>query len=122
MSPNLNIILWYHDRIEIDTSFSVMAVAPQTPKCHHNLRCTSVVVTFGNLWCDSHDLKLSTNSFNNVYQLFELGCSDKAVKAGFSQQSLGLAIPNFRNCYQLLRIIYISSAEICNTNFWWWLE
>ena len=63
-SPNLKLILWYHDRIEIDTSSSVMAVTPQTPKCHHNLGCASVVVTFGSLWCHSHDLKLGINSFN----------------------------------------------------------
>ena len=55
-TPNLKLISWYHDRIEIDTSFSVMAVTPQTPKCHHNLGCASVVVTFGSLWCHSHDL------------------------------------------------------------------
>ena len=65
-TPNLNLILWHHDRIEIDNSFSVMAVAPQTPKCHHNLGCASVVVTFGSLWCHSHDLKLGINSFNNT--------------------------------------------------------
>ena len=64
-TPDLKLILWYHDRIEIDTSFSVMAVTPQTPKCHHNLGCASVVVTFGSLWCHSHDLKLGINSFNN---------------------------------------------------------
>ena len=42
-----------------------MAVTPQTPKCHHNLGYASVVVTFGSLWCHSHDLKLGINSFNN---------------------------------------------------------
>ena len=68
-TPNLKLILWYHDRIEIDTSFSVMAVTPQTPKCHHNLGCASVVVTFGSLWCHSHDLKLGINSFNH-FMLF----------------------------------------------------
>ena len=41
-----------------------MAVTPQTPKCHHNRGCASVVVTFGSLWCHSHDLKLGINSFN----------------------------------------------------------
>ena len=47
-----------------------MAVTPQTPKCHHNLGCASVVVTFGSLWCHSHELKLDINSFNNdlVYE------------------------------------------------------
>ena len=78
MAPNLKLILWYHDRIESDTTFSVMAVTPQTPKCHHNLGCASVVGTFGSLWCHSHevvgtfgslwchshDLKLGINSFN----------------------------------------------------------
>ena len=63
-TPNLKLILWYHDRIEIDTEFEVMAVTPQTPKCQHNLGCASVVVTFGSLWCHSHDLKLGINSFN----------------------------------------------------------
>ena len=63
MTPNLKLILWYHDKIGIDTSFSVMAVTPQTPKCHHNLGCASVVVTFGSLWCHSHDRKLGINSF-----------------------------------------------------------
>ena len=50
--------------------FEVMAVTPQTPKCHHNLAVTpqtptchhnlgyvSVVVTFGSLWCHSHGRK-----------------------------------------------------------------
>ena len=63
-STNLKSILWYHDRIEIDTSFSVMVVTPQTPKCCHNLGCASVVVTFGSLWCHSHYLKFGINSFN----------------------------------------------------------
>ena len=46
-----------------------MAVTPQTLKCHHNLGCPSVV-TFGSLWCHSHELKLGINSFNNdlVYE------------------------------------------------------
>ena len=66
MAPNSKLIMWYHDRIEIDTSYSVMAVTPQTtPKCHHKLGCASVVVTFGSLWCHSHDLKLGINSFNH---------------------------------------------------------
>ena len=40
-----------------------MTVTPQTPTCHHNLGRASAVVTFGSLWCHSHDLKLSINSF-----------------------------------------------------------
>ena len=63
MTLNLKLIVCYHDRIEIDTKFEVMAVTPQTPKCHHNLGCASVVLTFGSLWCHSHDLKLGINSF-----------------------------------------------------------
>ena len=43
-----------------------MAVTPQIPKCHHNLGSASVVVTFGSLWCHSHDLKLGINSFNKA--------------------------------------------------------
>ena len=39
----------------IDTEFEVMAVTPQTPKCHHNRGAAEVVVTFGSLWCHSHD-------------------------------------------------------------------
>ena len=58
----LSVFLYTHFRIPcniegIDTSFSVMAVTPQTPKCHHNLGYASVVVTFGSLWCHSHDRK-----------------------------------------------------------------
>ena len=49
MLLNLNLILCYHDRIEIDTSFSVMSMTSQTTKCHHNIGCYSVVVTFGSL-------------------------------------------------------------------------
>ena len=41
-----------------------MAATPQTPKCHHNLGYAWVVVTFGSLWCRSHDLKLGINSYN----------------------------------------------------------
>ena len=33
----------------IDTKFSVMAVTPQTPKCHHNRGVAEVVVTLGSL-------------------------------------------------------------------------
>ena len=46
MIPNLKLILWYHDRIGY----------------------ASVVVTFGSLWCHSHDLKLGINSFNYTLQ------------------------------------------------------
>ena len=60
-TPNFKLIVWYQDRIEIDASFSVMAVTTQTPKWHHNLGCASVVVTFGSLWY--HDRKLYINSF-----------------------------------------------------------
>ena len=45
----------------IDTEFEVMAVTPQTPKCHHNRDAAEVVVTFGSLWCHSHDRKQGIN-------------------------------------------------------------
>ena len=48
----------------IDTSFSVMAVTPQTPKCHHNRGAAEVVVTFGSLWCHSHDRKRGINFYS----------------------------------------------------------
>ena len=48
----------------IDTSFSVMAVTPQTPKCHHNRGAAKVVVTFGSLWCHSHDRKRGINFYS----------------------------------------------------------
>ena len=48
----------------IDTQFSVMAVTPQTPKCHHNRGVAEVVVTFGSLWCHSHDRKRGINFYS----------------------------------------------------------
>ena len=42
-----------------------MAVTPQTPKCHHNRGAASVMVTFGSLWCHSHDRKRGIN-FNSI--------------------------------------------------------
>ena len=47
----------------IDTEFEVMAVTPQTPKCHHIRGAAEVVVTFGSLWCHSHDLKRGINFY-----------------------------------------------------------
>ena len=47
----------------IDTEFEVMAVTPQTPKCHHNRGVAEVVVTFGSLWCHSHDRKRGINFY-----------------------------------------------------------
>ena len=44
----------------IDTELDVMAVTPQTPKCHHNRGTAEVVVTFGSLWCHSHSRKRGT--------------------------------------------------------------
>ena len=38
-------------------SITLMAVTPQTSKCHHNWGAAEVVVTFGSLWCHSHDRK-----------------------------------------------------------------
>ena len=61
-NADLKLILWYHDRIEIDTSFAVMAVTPPTPKCYHNLGCATVVVTFWCPWCHSRHFKLGINS------------------------------------------------------------
>ena len=49
---------------EIDTEFVVMAVTPQTPKCHHNRGAAEVVVTFGSLWCHSHDHKQGINFYS----------------------------------------------------------
>ena len=83
-SPDLKLILWCHDTIDIDTSFSVMTVTPQIPKYNHNLccasvmvtfqglRCTSVAVKFRSLWLHSHDLKHCINSFNIWKFLFTL--------------------------------------------------
>ena len=48
----------------IDTEFEVMAVTPQTPKCHHNRGAAEVVVTFGSLWCHSHDRKRGINFYS----------------------------------------------------------
>ena len=48
-----------------------MAVTPQTPKCHHNLGCASVVMTFGSQWCHGHDRKRSINSSNQTGCLSE---------------------------------------------------
>ena len=50
----------------IDTEFEVMAVTPQTPKYHHNRGAAEVVVTFGSLWCHSHDLKLGINFYSII--------------------------------------------------------
>ena len=51
----VNELIFLHDVEGIDTEFEVMAVTPQTPKCHHNRGAAEVVVTFGSLWCHSHD-------------------------------------------------------------------
>ena len=48
----------------LDTKFEVMAVTPQTPKCHHNRGVAEVVVTFGRLWCLSHDRKRGINFYS----------------------------------------------------------
>ena len=48
----------------IDTEFEVMTVTPQTPKRHHNRGATEVVVTFGSLWCHSHDRKQGINFYS----------------------------------------------------------
>ena len=48
----------------IDTKFEVMAVTPQTPKYHHNRGVAEVVVTFGSLWCHSHDRKRGINFYS----------------------------------------------------------
>ena len=48
----------------IDIEFEVMAVTPQTPKCHHNRGAAEVVVTFGSLWCHSHDRKRGINFYS----------------------------------------------------------
>ena len=48
----------------IDTEFEVMAVTPQTPKCHHNRGAAEVVVTFGSLWCHSYDRKRGINFYS----------------------------------------------------------
>ena len=53
-------IIYGHDE-GIDTEFEVMAVTPQTPKYHHNRGVAEVVVTFGSLWCHSHDRKQGIN-------------------------------------------------------------
>ena len=37
--------------------------------------CASVVVTFGTLWCHSHDLKLGINSFNHIYRVRPAWCT-----------------------------------------------
>ena len=52
-----------------DTSFSVMAVTPQTHKYHHNRGCASVVVTFWSLWCHSHDQKRGVNFYSIMVSL-----------------------------------------------------
>ena len=48
----------------IDTEFEVMALTPQTPKCHHNRCAAEVVVTFWSLWCHSHDRKRGINFYS----------------------------------------------------------
>ena len=48
----------------IDTKFEGMDVKPQTPKCYHNRGVASVVVTFGSLWCHSHDRKRGINFYS----------------------------------------------------------
>ena len=63
---NLTLILWYHDRIEIDTSFSVVVVTPQTPKCHHNL-CASAVVTFGVTAMTENELSVPSTLHGIMY-------------------------------------------------------
>ena len=50
----------------IHTEFEVMAVTPQTPKCHHNRGVAEVVVTFGSLWCHSHDRKRGINFYSII--------------------------------------------------------
>ena len=44
-----------------------MAATPQTPKCHHNRGAAEVVVTFGSLWCRSHDRKRGINFYSIMY-------------------------------------------------------
>ena len=60
----LNEHIYQHFVEGIDTEFEVMAVTPQTPKCHHNRGAAEVVVTFGSLWCDSHDRKRGINFYS----------------------------------------------------------
>ena len=47
---------WFGE--EIDTKFEAMPA-----KCHDNWGAAEVVVTFGILWCLSHDLKLCINFY-----------------------------------------------------------
>ena len=55
--------------------FQVMAVTPQTPKCHHNRGAAEVVVTSGSLWCHSHERKRGINFYSIMVPQtrFELG-------------------------------------------------
>ena len=59
-----NWVMWQVGDEGIDTEFEVMAVTPQTPKCHHNRGAAEVVVTFGSLWCHTHDRKRGVNFYS----------------------------------------------------------
>ena len=48
----------------IDTEFVVMVVTPQTPKFHHNQGTAEVMVTFGSLWCHSHNRQRGINFYS----------------------------------------------------------
>ena len=63
----------------IDTKYDVMAVTPQTAKCHHNRGAAEVEVTFGNLWCHSHDRNEVSISIPSWYPQinFKLGVAVK---------------------------------------------
>ena len=54
-------ILFHHNRIEIDTSISVVLVSLTTWEAHHSPRA---VVSFSSRWWDNNDLNIGINSYH----------------------------------------------------------
>ena len=48
LTTSLKSVLCYHDSIEIDATFSVVSVTPQTPKFHHKLG--GLCLSYGDIW------------------------------------------------------------------------
>ena len=63
-NDNHNAIFSFWWSKELISCLWVIAVTPQTPKCHHNQEIAEVVVTFGCLWCHGHGWKEGMTFFS----------------------------------------------------------